>query len=57
MIKKELMEAMKYLADNAEVKIFCTSANDTDGGHIAHDVYVDDIIRGDKDEITIVAHY
>lgn len=58
MTKGQLIEAMRDLDDDAEVRVYCTSL-DSDGGQYAHDIYSDDIVSGAdaRNEITIVAHY
>lgn len=57
MTKKELIEAMAGLPDDAEVRVFCTSL-EMDGGVYADDVYTDDKETGKQEnEITIVAHF
>ena len=58
MTKKDIIEAMRCLDDDAEVRVYCTSM-DSDGGQYAHDIYFDDIVKGAdvQNEITIVAHY
>lgn len=57
MRKKELMEAMRDLDDDAEIHVFCTSL-DWDGGEYAQDVYIDDVVKGDDvvNEMTLVAY-
>ena len=58
MTKKELMDAMQDLDDDAEVYILCT-AEEMNGGQYADDVYFDDVVKGSEvqNEITIVAHF
>lgn len=58
MTKKQLIDAMADLDDDAEVHVYCTSA-DIDGGMYAYDVYTDDKVSGCgvQNEITIVAHF
>lgn len=57
MTKKDIIEAMRDLSDDAQVYVFCTDL-DSDGGHYAEDLYFDDIVKGDnlENEITLVAH-
>lgn len=57
MTKKDIIEAMKDLDDDAEVYVYCTSL-DSDGGQYANDIYFDDIVKGAdvQNEITIVVH-
>lgn len=57
MTKKDIIDAMKDLSDDAQVYVYCTSL-DSDGGHYAEDLYFDDIIKGDnvQNEITLIAH-
>lgn len=58
MTKRQLIEAMEDLDDDAEVRVYCTSL-DSDGGQYANDIYFDDIVKGAdaRNEITIIAHY
>lgn len=58
MTKRDIIEAMKDLDDDAEVRVYCTSM-DSDGGQYAHDIYFDDIVKGAdlQNEITIVANF
>ena len=58
MTKKQIIEAMKDLGDDAQVHIYCTSS-EMGCGEYAHDVYFDDKVTGDEleDEITLVAHF
>lgn len=58
MTKKQLIDALTDLDDDAEVHIYCTSM-DIDGGEYAHDLYFDDRVDGDtiQNEITLVAHF
>ncbi|MBQ7166823.1 MAG: hypothetical protein IJR93_07775 [Treponema sp.] len=58
MTKKELIDAMDGLDDDAQIQIYCTSA-EMSGGQYAYDVYTDDKVTGSdrQNEITIVAHF
>lgn len=58
MTKKDIIEAMKDLDDDAEVSVYCTSM-DSDGGQYADNIYFDDIVKGKdlQNEITIVANF
>lgn len=58
MTKKQLIEALDGLDDNAQIQIYCTSA-EMSGGQYAYDVYTDDKVTGKdiENEITIVAHF
>ena len=58
MTKKDIIDAMKDLSDDAQVHVLCTSL-DSDGGHYAEDIYFDDVVKGDsvQNEITLVAHF
>ena len=58
MTKKQVIEAMKDLDDDAQVHIYCTSS-EMGGGEYTHDVYFDDKVTGDEleNEITLVAHF
>ena len=58
MTKKDIIEAMRDLEDDAEVRVYCTSM-DSASGQYAHDIYFDDIVKGAdlQNEITIVAHF
>ena len=38
MTKKDIIDAMKDLSDDAQVYVYCTSL-DSDGGHYAEDLY------------------
>lgn len=59
MKKKELIEALKDLDDEAEIHVYCTSADMEYGGLYATDIYTDDKITGKnvENEITIVPHF
>ena len=58
MTKKQLIEALEGLADDAEIHVFCISL-DMPGGEYAHDLYFDDRVDVDtiQNEITLVAHF
>lgn len=59
MKKKQLLEGLKDLDDDAEIHIYCTSLDDSSGGQYAYDIYLDDKVTGAdrENEITIVAHF
>lgn len=59
MKKKELIEALKDLDDEAEILVYCTSTDVEWGGRYATDIYTDDKITGKnvENEITIVAYF
>ena len=46
MKKKQLLEGLKDLDDDAEIHIYCTSLDDSSGGHYAYDIYLDDKVTG-----------
>lgn len=56
MTKKDFIDAMKDLDDDAEISIFCESDDMGVGGY-ASNIYFEDKITGDDviNEITIVA--
>lgn len=56
MTKKQLIEALEGLSDDAEIHVYCKS---DECGIYAYDVYSDDKVTGDniKNEITLVAHF
>ena len=58
MTKKDIIEAMKDLDDDAEVRVMCVSV-DLIVGQYADDIYFDDIVKGKdlQNEITIVANF
>lgn len=59
MTKKQLLEGLKDLDDDAEIHVYCTSLDDSSGGHYAYDIYLDDKVTGSdvENEITIIAHF
>lgn len=56
MTKKQLIEALEGLNNDAEIHVYCKSDKQ---GVFAYDVYLDDKVTGDtvQNEITIVAHF
>lgn len=58
MTKKELIDEMRDLDDNAEIYIFCGSPDMGIGGY-ADSIYFEDKVTGDNvmNELTIVAYF
>lgn len=56
--KRDIIEAMKDLDDDAEVRVMCVSV-DLFVGQYADNIYFDDIVKGKdlQNEITIVANF
>ena len=59
MTKKQLIEALDGLDDDATVFVYCTSQGMMEGGQYADYVDFYDKVTGEKlqNEITIVAHF
>ena len=57
MKKKELLEALDGLDDNAEIRVYGIS--DNMDGEYAYDIYTDDKVTGEEvqNEISLVAHF
>ena len=59
MTKKQLLEGLKDLDDDAEIHVYCKSLDYMPEGQYAYDIYLDDKVTGSdvENEITIVAHF
>ena len=59
MTKKELIDAMKDLDDDAEISIFCTSEDFGVEGYANDGIYFKDKVTGSDvmNELTIVAEF
>ena len=59
MTKKELLDVMKDLDDDAEISIFCTSEDFGIEGYANNGIYFEDKVTGDDvmNELTIVADF
>lgn len=59
MTKKQFLEALEYLDDDAQIHVFCASTELYDGGAYADNIRFENKITGDdeENEITIVASF
>ena len=59
MTKKELVDAMKDLDDDAEISIFCTSEDFGVEGYANNGIYFENKVTGNDvmNELTIVAEF
>lgn len=59
MTKKQLLEGLKDLDDDAEIHVYCKSLDYMSEGQYAYDIYLDDKVTGSdvENEITIIAHF
>ncbi len=57
MTKRELLDELRSLPDDAQIYVYGV-LSDLNGGRIADDVYIDDVIlhKDGRSEATIVAH-
>lgn len=57
MTKRDLMEALNQLDDDAEIHVMCWFDDESSNEYL-HDIDYDDVVSGDElqNEITIIGH-